>query len=168
MLIVAAGGCVSSETGGAAGARGSLAAGDSSADVATGVGAFEDTVSPLQYHLFDSVNESDRPKKVLHRLVVLGKGSRERFGKTLRVAIDSLTSADTSLIALRAILYEVVRTAEMEGGLVPRAWAEWVPSEGWDTAATSRREQTHRFYIYTVPPGWVVTMSSSDTLATQE
>ncbi|KPK65475.1 MAG: hypothetical protein AMS21_04575 [Gemmatimonas sp. SG8_38_2] len=163
VLIVAAAGCVGSETG----ARGSLAAGDSSAIQPIRV-SYADTVSPLQYHLIERLEESDAPKKVLHRLVVFGEGSQDRFGKTLRVVMDSLTSADTSLVALRAILYEVVRTSETAGGLRPRGWAEWVPSEGWDAAATSRREGTHRFYVYTTPPGWLVTMESPETSATQE
>jgi hypothetical protein len=149
-------GCVGSETGG----RSSGADLEneeehrvSPGDRATAF-AYADTVSPLDYQIFNSVNQSGSPKKVLYRLLVMQPGSDEALGKTLRVALDSIAEADSSLAAARAILYVFQRTGRAEGKLVPRVWGEWVPLEGWDSMVARSRKQPYRLYIYHGNPGW--------------
>ncbi len=116
---------------------------------------YEDTVAPVEYQLFEVEPDEEEPKKVTYRLMALQAGRQESMTKTVRLALDSLQRADTSLIAVRAVLYVFRPTARMEGRLVPAVWGEWVPPEGWDGAVESGRGRVHRSYVYAVNPGWV-------------
>jgi len=140
--------CVSSESGEV----------DSSAmdmpdsDTIGGGSVYVDTVSPLPYEVFEQIVESEDPRKVMYRMMTLQDANWEALSRTVRLALDSLTSADSSLVAVRVTFYEVVPIDNMRGDLVARAWGEWIPREGWDAA---RRSVTpHRSYIYHQNPGW--------------
>jgi hypothetical protein len=117
---------------------------------------YRDTVSPADYKIFNSVEASRRPKKVLYRLLVMQRATSEVLSKTLRVALDSIARTDSSLAAARAILYTFRRTGPTGGKLVPRVWGEWVPREGWDRAPPRSRKRVYRSYIYLGRPGWSV------------
>ena len=115
---------------------------------------YEDTVAPIDYQLFESEPDQEEPKKVTYRLMALESGSVESMTKTVRLALDSLQRADTSLVAVRAVLYVFRPTARMEGKLIPVVWGEWIPPDGWDAAVASERSRIHRSYVYAVNPGW--------------
>jgi len=129
--------------------EGSAEAGESSSYV------YVDTISPVEYEVFEQVVESESPRKVIYRLLTVQQGSWEAWNRTLRMALDSLVNADPSLVAARATLYQVVPLEDMRGKLVPRAWGEWIPNEGWDGARPGARGDVHRSYIYHQHPGWV-------------
>jgi hypothetical protein len=127
-------------------------------DVGEGGGSvYADTISPVEYDIFEQVVESENPKKVTYRLLTIEVASWEAWGRTLRLALDSLVNADPSLVAARATLYEFVPLEDDRGKLVPKAWGEWIPTDGWDAARPGGRDDVHRQYIYHEHPGWVST-----------
>jgi hypothetical protein len=148
--------CVGSETGQQTSSRGSNpdAARSRPVERARGGAVYLDTVAPINYQLFESKADDEEPKKVTYRLMALGPGTLESMTKTIRLALDSLQRADTSLVAVRAVLYVVRPSGRMEGKLIPVVWGEWVPPDGWDAAAVSERRRIHRSYVYSVNPGW--------------
>ena len=148
--------CVGSETGERTSNRGNdQDANRSRPREAARVGAvYLDTVAPINYRLFETEPEDDAPKKITYRLMALQSGNQESMTKTVRLALDSLQRADTSLVAVRAVLYIFRPTARMEGKLIPVVWGEWVTPEGWDAAAAGERRRIHRSYVYAVNPGW--------------
>jgi hypothetical protein len=115
---------------------------------------YVDTVTPARYQLFQTDTDSEVPKKVIYRMMVLERARLAALSKTMRLALDSLSRSDTSLVAARAILYVFLPTDRSSGRLVPVVWGEWVPPEGWDQGRTRTRERLHRSYIYSVDPGW--------------
>ncbi len=148
-LLAMAASCVSSED-----SRGNRATETAQDDDSIGGGSvYVDTVSPLPYEIFESVVVSQDPKKVLYRAMILREGRWEAVSRTLRLAMDSLTSADPDLAAARVTIYRIVPIDNMRGNLVAEAWAEWVPREGWDEARGGRNRM-HRSYIYHQDPGW--------------
>lgn len=159
VAVLAAGlcACVGSETGGTASAGRSS---DQSASrqqapaEARAKSVDLDTVATLGYQVFEIVPDEDEPKRATYRLMSLRPGSPESMMKTVRLALDSLQRADTTLAAVRAVLYAFQPTAPMEGKLVPVVWGEWVPPEGWDDAGPSGRRRIHRSYVYAVNPQW--------------
>ena len=142
--------CVSSESGNEESSTVEIPEED---DNISGGSVYVDTISPVPYEVFEQVVESEDPKKITYRMMLLGEGSWEALSRTLRLALDSLTSADSSLVATRVTLYEIVPVDNMRGKLVARAWGEWIPREGWDKAR-SGSAATHRSYIYHQNPGW--------------
>ena len=113
-----------------------------------------DTIPVLEYQLFEESLASREPRKAVYRFLLMRAGSTEAVGKTLRLVLDSLARADSGLVGVRAILYEFRPTHVNEGKLLPRAWGEWVPPEGWDSATADSRTRFHRSYIYHVSPLW--------------
>ena len=97
--------------------------------------------------MFEVAPDEEEPKKVTYRLMALEVGRLESMTKTVRLALDSLQRADTSLVAVRAVLYIFRPTARMEGKLVPVVWGEWIPPDGWDAAAAGERRRIHRSYV---------------------
>jgi hypothetical protein len=154
-LIAGLSACVGSETGGDSSARN-----DDQDAIRTrtrenaGVGSvYLDTVAPLDYQVFEIVPDEDEPK-LTYRLMALQSGTPEAMTKTVRLALDSLQRADTTLVAVRAILYTFHPTTRREGKLLPVVWGEWIPPDGWEAAGTSERRRIHRSYVYAVNPGW--------------
>lgn len=123
-----------------------------------------DTVSPVDYQVFEKSLESEQPRKALIRLLVLSPAGRPALGKTLRVALDSLGRADSTLVAARAILYTGRTSGPSEMTLKPVAWGEWIPPEGWDRATAESRSRLHRTFVYHGDPGW----SSLDSASRRE
>lgn len=147
--------CVGSETG-----ADSRAARDSVVNQRTR-SAPRDTVSPAAYRVFQTNVDSESPRKVTVRLLVLGQASRAALNETLRAALDSLARSDSALVAARAILYTGRMTAPREMDLLPTAWGLWVPPEGWDSASVQSRERIHRTFVYSSNPRWGSTPADS-------
>ena len=147
--------CVGSETGGSESdtASNQDASRKRTSENAGVSAAYLDTVSPLPYQVFEVVPTADESKKVTYRLMSLRPGPEESMIKTVRLALDSLQRADTTLAAVRAVLYAFRPTSRMEGKLIPVVWGEWIPPEGWDEAAPGRK-RIHRSYVYSVNPAW--------------
>ena len=65
--------------------------------------AGRDTVAPAPYQIFDSEVASERPRRAIYRLMVMGQARPEALGKAVRLALDSIGKADSTLAAVRAI-----------------------------------------------------------------
>lgn len=157
VALAALSACVGSETGdratsAAAGRESSTAAAAGNERKAGAV--YADTVTPAKYQLFQVDTDSEEPKKAIYRMMALERARAAALSKTVRLALDSLSRSDTSLVAARVILYVFVPTERSGGKLVPAVWGEWVPPEGWDEGRTRDSERFHRFYIYSGDPGW--------------
>jgi len=113
-----------------------------------------DTVSPVAYQVFERTALGTSGDRAMFRVLVLVPATPEALGKTLRVALDSLGRADSKLVAARAVLYTARPTGALEARLIPRAWGEWVPPEGWGAASVASRKRYYRTYIYLGDPGW--------------
>lgn len=113
-----------------------------------------DTIPALEYQLFQASIDSEDPKKATYRFLLLRSGTAAALTKTMRAVLDSLGRADPALVAARAVLYEYRPTGPTGGYVLPRAWGEWVPPEGWDGATAASRQTFHRSYIYRFDPGW--------------
>ncbi len=113
-----------------------------------------DTVSPVAYQVFERTALGTGGDRAMFRVLVLVPAAPEALAKTLRIALDSLGRADSKLVAARAVLYTARPTGALEARLVPRAWGEWVPPEGWEAANGSARKRYYRTNIYLGDPGW--------------
>lgn len=118
--------------------------------------ASADSVRPHDYIVFDPTVDSEDPRKVTIRLLVMAEATRSSAGKTLRVALDSLARNDSSLAAARAVLYVGRSIGARELELYPVAWGEWVPPEGWASATVGARNRLHRTFVYSGYPEWAV------------
>ncbi len=157
--------CVGSDSADAGSQTGRAGSGAPSAKMgeAAGAGAearaatrveYSDNVAPLEYQIFERVVQGESPPKTLHRLLVLVPESQERLIKTVRVALDSIAAADTTVVAARAILYVFNQTGPREGDVIPVVWGEWLPPEGWAEAGPDSRRRLHRTYVYFGVPAW--------------
>ncbi|MGD8868132.1 MAG: hypothetical protein PVI01_10890 [Gemmatimonadales bacterium] len=148
--------CVGSETGESTSDRASNqdASRSRRSEDAGARAVYLDTVSPLPYQVFEVEPNADESKKVTYRLMSLLPGPQESMIKTVRLALDSLQRADTTLVAVRAVLYAFHQTSQRQGKLIPVIWGEWIPPDGWDEAARSGRNRIHRSYVYAVNPEW--------------
>lgn len=114
--------------------------------------AVTDTVAAVGYSVFDTVVHSQEPRKVEYRLLALQNAERPALVKALRLALDSIGRADTTLVAARGVLYLYEAAGPRRGNLVPRLWGEWVPHVGWDSASAASRRVPHVVYTYNLPP----------------
>ena len=149
-VLAIASSCVSSENQG--GERGTMQTLQDD-DSVSGGSVYVDTITPVPYEVFEEVVDSEDPKKVMYRMMLLGEGSWEALSRTLRLAMDSLARADPDLAAARVTFYKIVPIDNMRGNLVAQAWGEWIPREGWDRARAGRNRM-HRSYVYHQNPGW--------------
>ena len=121
-------------------------------------GTFEDSSAMLTYQTFETVIESENPRKVLYRILAAESSDPASYVKTLRSALYSLISNDSSLVAARAILYTYRPTGPREGELTARVWGEWLPPSGWDGAGSAAPADSavapNRIYTYNRPPAW--------------
>jgi len=90
---------------------------------------------------------------VLHVLIEPG-ATEDQVRQALTDVLTRTAEEDTTLVALRAVAYVLppVRSGEVE--LVPTAWGEWLPPEGWAGATPDSRRKFHRIFTYygTAPP----------------
>ncbi len=110
-----------------------------------------DTAAPVDYQVFDSVVHAEDPRKVEYRVLALNRAGRPSLSRTLRLVLDSIGRADSSLVAARAVLYLYDSAAPRRGNVMPRLWGEWVPGVGWDSATAESRKQPHVIYTYDAP-----------------
>jgi hypothetical protein len=112
-----------------------------------------DTARPAALQVFERVVESESPRRLTLRLLVLEHTTEAGISKGLRLLFDSVAHADTALAAARAIVYGAIPSSAREAELVPVAWGYWIPPEGWEHLAPDARKRVHRSYIYFgVPP----------------
>ena len=137
--------CVGSEDGGQVEER------DTRQPGATSFG--RDTVSPLTYLPVEIVVESEEPRKLTLHLIVPPAPTRQQKMATLRAALDSLSRADSTLAAARAILYAGQPNPEAVD-FIATGWAEWVPPEGFEEAPPRSPGRPYRVYVFHNDPGW--------------
>ena len=115
-----------------------------------------DDAKPVSLLLFDEVRDPALEHRLTLHLLAREPAGRAEFSRTLRTLLPERAAADSALVAIRAIVYEAaVPHGEREGNLVPVAWAEWIPLEGWHRAPGEGRGVGHRVYFYHgAPPEW--------------
>lgn len=115
-----------------------------------------DTASAVHYYLFESNLESESPRKLILRMMILAQASAPAIGKTLRAVVDSVRQADSSLVAVRAVLYTGRPVSRNQLTLQASAWVEWVPPEGWDNTTLASSQRIHRTFVYSGYAEWDV------------
>lgn len=119
-----------------------------------------DTIPAAVYQVFDTTVDSQLPRKMTIRLVVLQPIAGLMVTRTLQQVLDSVAKADTTLAAARAILYTGQPSGPRRMRLQPTAYAEWLPPEGWDSAGTGHGHEVHRTYVYRGGPPWAAPPAS--------
>ena len=115
-----------------------------------------DDAEPVSMLLFDEVPDPRLERRLTLHLLAQGPAGREELSRTLRAMLPERAAGDSTLVAIRAVVYQAaVRAGEAEGNLVPVAWAEWIPLEGWHGEVGEGRGTGHRVYFYHgTPPEW--------------
>jgi hypothetical protein len=159
-LLVA---CVGSE--GSSSGAGRASDGSSPTNVASEAATSGwDSIAPLHYRLFERTPWPDDSSRTLVRFVVMRTAEdaeSDVLAKTLMMALDSVAGTDTSLVAVRGILYTARPTEPGRANLVPTVWGEWVPPGGWDAEPPKGRRRAHRTLIYHMDPGWQLEPTSA-------
>lgn len=110
---------------------------------------------PLVFQIFDETVEAEPPRRVTFHLLVSRDATRDALRATLAKAMADEVADDPTIVAARAIAYYGVQTGETEADLLPFAWAEWLPVEGWYEATERSADGIHRLYFYPeTPPQW--------------
>lgn len=106
--------------------------------------------------LFDEVPDPVLERRLTLHLLAPVPGGRAEFSRTLRELLPERAARDSTLVAIRAIVYHAaVPSGANEGDLVPVAWGEWIPLEGWRGEVGTGRGAGHRVYFYHgAPPEW--------------
>lgn len=106
--------------------------------------------------LFDEVPDPVLERRLTLHLLAREPGGRAEFSRTLRELLPLRAARDSTLVAIRAIVYHAaVPSGTNEGNLVPVAWGEWIPLEGWYGEVGTGRGTGHRVYFYHgAPPEW--------------
>lgn len=115
-----------------------------------------DDAEAISLVLFDEVPDPVLERRLTLHLLAREPGGRARFSRTLRELLPERAARDSTLVAIRAIIYHAaVPAGANEGNLVPVAWAEWIPLEGWHGEVGAGRGTGHRVYFYHgAPPEW--------------
>lgn len=116
----------------------------------------DDNAEPVPLLLFDEVPDPVLERRLTLHLLAQEPGGRAEFSRSLRELLPDRAARDSTLVAIRAIVYQpAVQQGENEGNLVPVAWGEWIPLEGWHGEAGAGRGTGHRVYFYHgAPPEW--------------
>jgi hypothetical protein len=117
-------------------------------------GPVADTAQLVSYQVLETQVESESPRKVEYWLVTTEVTGTASWSKTLRLALDSIAAADSTLVAARGILYLLEPIDDRRGRLTPRVWGEWLPAAGWNDAGEESRGELHRIYTYNQRPDW--------------
>ncbi len=106
--------------------------------------------------LFDEVPDPVLERRLTLHLLVQEPAGRTQLSRALRALLPERAASDSTLVAIRAIAYQAMgREGESEGRLVPVAWGEWLPVEGWHGEVGETRGTGHRVYFYHgAPPEW--------------
>ena len=93
-------------------------------------------------------------RAILHVLVPAG-ATQAQIQRALTDVLLRTAEEDTTLVALRAVVYVLPPVQRGEVTLEPAAWGEWLPLEGWERATPESRSAFHRIYTYFgAPPPW--------------
>jgi len=115
-----------------------------------------DAAEAVSVMLFDEVPDPLLERRLTLHLLAREPGGRAEFSRTLRELLPQRAARDSTLVAIRAIIYHAaVPSGTNEGNLVPVAWGEWIPLEGWYGEVGTGRGTGHRVYFYHgAPPEW--------------
>lgn len=115
-----------------------------------------DDAEAISLVLFDEVPDSVLERRLTLHLLAGAPGGRAEFSRTLRELLPERAAGDSTLVAIRAIVYQAAApSGTNEGHLVPVAWGEWIPLEGWYGEVGTGRGTGHRVYFYHgAPPEW--------------
>lgn len=115
-----------------------------------------DNAEAIPLVLFDEVPDPALERRLTLHLLARDPGGRAQFSRTLRELLPERAARDSTLVAIRAIVYHAaVPSGASEGNLVPVAWGEWIPLEGWYGEVRTGRGTGHRVYFYHgAPPEW--------------
>lgn len=120
------------------------------------VGADTAAVEPVAAEIFmrEAGPEVGPGRAILHLLVPAGS-TQEQIRQALMSMLLRTAEEDTTLVALRAVVYVLPTVWTGEATLSPTAWGEWLPLEGWEQATPESRHKFHRIYTYFgAPPPW--------------
>jgi len=113
-------------------------------------------VEPVEAQVFGRtpVTEAGPGRVLLHVLVQAG-ATEEQIRRTLMDVLTRAAEEDTTVVALRAIVYVLPKEHSGDVELAPTAWGEWLPPQGWEGATPESRREFHRIYTYFgVAPPW--------------
>ena len=115
-----------------------------------------DNAEAISLVLFDEVPDPVLGHRLTLHLLAREPGGRAQFSRALRELLPERAALDSTLVAIRAIVYHAaVPSGANEGNLVPVAWGEWIPLEGWHGEVRTGRGTGHRVYFYHgAPPEW--------------
>ena len=115
-----------------------------------------DDAEPVPLLLFDEVPDPVLERRLTLHLLARESAGRAQLSRALRTLLPKRAAADSTLVAIRAVVYDAVaRRGESEGSLLPVAWGEWIPLRGWHGDAGEGRGTGHRVYFYHgAPPEW--------------
>lgn len=116
-----------------------------------------DSIATLDYRLFERTTWPGDSSRTLTRFVVMRTAENadsDALAKTLMTALDSVARSDTSLVAIRGILYTARPTGPGRANLAPTVWGEWVPPGGWEAEPPQGGRRVHRTFVYHMDPGW--------------
>lgn len=122
--------------------------------VASGVSwADAPEVDPVQADVF--MREPVGPGRLMMHALVPAGSTREQVRQTMFDLLSRTGAEDTTLVAVRLVVYVAPAGQGREAELTPSAWGEWLPPEGWDGATEASRRAFHRIYTYIgAPPAW--------------
>lgn len=112
---------------------------------------------PSRYAVFDTVRAEAPPPRVTLHMLVDADASRDRLRAAFHELLREYSQRHTDVVALRAVGYvgRPVAGDARELELVPVAWGEWLPPDGWYEATEASRDALHRIYFYHGgPPPW--------------
>lgn len=115
-----------------------------------------DDADPVPMMLFDEVPDSVLDRRLTLHFLTQEPARRDDLSRSLRSLLPERAASDSTLVAIRAVVYQpMVRERQIEGNLVPVAWGEWIPVEGWHGEVGEGRGTGHRVYFYYgAPPEW--------------
>lgn len=105
-------------------------------------------VEPIAYQVFNEEPASFAPGRLTLHVLVPADATDEQIRQMLVKLLTQRGESDTTLLGLRAIAYRPVARSSREADLLPAAWAEWLPPEGWVDATPASRARIHRVYTY--------------------
>ncbi|HEY8470069.1 MAG TPA: hypothetical protein VIL18_10530 [Longimicrobiales bacterium] len=113
------------------------------------VGVDTAAVEPVETEIFmrEEAPEVGPGRAILHVLVPAG-ATQEQIRQALMSVLLRTAEEDTTLVALRAVVYVLPPVWTGEATLSPTAWGEWLPLEGWERATPGSRHEFHRIYTY--------------------
>lgn len=135
-------------------ARGEAAPASTPPAARSSFGADDAEAVPLA--LFDEVPDPVLERRLTLHLLAREPGGRAEFSRSLRELLPERAARDSTLVAIRAIVYHsAAPSTTHEGNLVPVAWGEWIPLQGWYGEVGAGRGHGHRVYFYHgAPPEW--------------